>query len=127
MLLDTHDFLPVSQRPPADKCPLPAPNQVGIVSGGAGECGGNALPGVFTKVPVYYDWIQEGLQAVQQGRGLPGGQLLPGAPAAQGQQTDSGSGGGDGGGSGFAQQAGAGAALVTNGGRRLLLGGEYAH
>lgn len=106
--------------PPASPKPV---HQVGIVSGGAGECGGNALPGVFTKVPVYYDWIQEGLQAVQQGRGLPGGQQLPGAPAAQGQQTDSGGGGG----SGFAQQAGAGAALMTNGGRRLLLDGEYAH
>ena len=91
--------------------------QVGIVSGGAGECGGNALPGVFTKVPVYYEWIQEGLQAVQSGQGPPGGQQPPGAPAAQGQQTD---------GSGFAQQAGQGADVAANGGRRLAQAGRYA-
>lgn len=92
------------------------------MSGGAGKCGGNSLPGVFTKVPAYYDWIQQGLQSVQQGKGLPGGQPLPGAPAAQGQQPaeQAGSSGGGGDGSTFAQQAGRGAAPASNGGRRLL-------
>lgn len=79
------------QRSHPAPCPAaPPPPQVGTVSGGAGECGGNALPGVFTKVPAYYDWIQQGLQAAQQGRGLPGGQQVTGAPPAQGQQSSGG-------------------------------------
>lgn len=88
------------------------------MSGGAGKCGGNALPGVFTKVPAYSDWIQDGLKSVQQGKGLPGGQPLPGAPAAQGQQMD----GSTSNATGLVQQAQArrGAKVAANGGRRLL-------
>ncbi|PSC70692.1 serine protease 30-like [Micractinium conductrix] len=53
--------------------------QVGIVSGGAGECDGPSLPGVFLRLDTYWPWIQAGLQSVDSSGQLPAGAGEPGA------------------------------------------------
>ena len=44
---------------------------MGLVSGGAGECGGPSLPGVFTRTDIYQPWIQAALEEVDRTGSLP--------------------------------------------------------
>ncbi|KAL4451284.1 hypothetical protein ABPG77_009356 [Micractinium sp. CCAP 211/92] len=52
--------------------------QVGIVSGGAGQCAGPALPGVFLRLDHYRDWIESALESVDSTGQLPDGARTPG-------------------------------------------------
>ncbi|KAL4420810.1 hypothetical protein ABPG75_010466 [Micractinium tetrahymenae] len=61
--------------------------QVGIVSGGAGECAGPALPGVFLRLDHYRDWIEAALQTVDSSGQLPDGAAAPGQLIPAGQTT----------------------------------------
>ena len=45
--------------------------QVGIVSGGAGECGGPSLPVVFSRADHYQPWIEAALKEVDNRQRLP--------------------------------------------------------
>lgn len=57
--------------------------QVGIVSGGAGECAGPSLPGVFLRLDAYRPWIMAGLDSVDAAGQLPQGAAPPGTVVTQ--------------------------------------------
>jgi len=52
--------------------------QVGLVSGGAGDCGGPALPTVFQAVSPYVPWVEAALDSVDTLGHLPQGEAAPG-------------------------------------------------
>jgi len=52
--------------------------QVGLVSGGAGDCGGPSLPTVFQSVSAYAPWVEAALSTVDSQGHLPEGAAAPG-------------------------------------------------
>lgn len=45
--------------------------QLGVVSGGAGQCGGPALPAVFSRLDAYRGWVATALLEVDAAQRLP--------------------------------------------------------
>ena len=46
--------------------------QVGVVSFGVGQCGNAALPGVYTRLALYTDWIRSVVEAPPEPNRAPG-------------------------------------------------------
>lgn len=76
---------PASPTPTLPSSTAPPATQVGLVSGGAGTCGGPSLPALFSRLDSCSSWVQQAVDSVARQGGLPSGQAVPGAPPAQGQ------------------------------------------